>query len=373
MKFYFKSFQILFLAFLMLLLASCSAIPTQEIPKLSLLDVYEIPFETQFQKTKIGGLSGIDYDENENKYYIISDDRAEFNKARIYEAKISFNNEKIDQVSFEKIIYLRNENQEIFESNQLNPAKSTDPEEIRFNSKTKTLVWSNEGDRILNSDKVILQNPSIFEIHSDGKYLQSYQLPSIITMSATEKGVRRNGGIEGLTFNKDFSKLYASLEEPLYEDGNRAEVIAGGIIRIFEFDTETKKNTNQYFYPLDAVAKVPIPSDGFTVNGVSAILMYEKDKFLVVERSYSVGTDACTIKIFSFDLKTAQNTLDKKSIYDTKKLLLNLDTLGIFTDNIEGITFGPKLANGDRSLLLISDNNFSNKQKTQILLFKMIK
>ena len=87
--------------------------------------------------------------------------------------------------------------------------------------------------------------------------------------------------------------------------------------------------------------------------------MYEKNKFLVVERSYSVGADPCTIKIFSFNLNTAQKTLDIKTIYKTKKLVLNLDSLGIFTDNIEGITLGPKLPNGDQTLLLISDNNFS--------------
>jgi hypothetical protein len=32
-------------------------------------------------------------------------------------------------------------------------------------------------------------------------------------------------------------------------------------------------------------------------------------------------------------------------------------TQGII-DNIEGITFGPKLPNGNQSLLLVSDNNF---------------
>jgi hypothetical protein len=48
-----------------------------------------------------------------------------------------------------------------------------------------------------------------------------------------------------------------------------------------------------------------------------------------------------------------------------------MDDLGIFTDNIEGITFGPKLANGKPTLLFVSDNNFSDKQKTQILLFEV--
>ena len=49
-----------------------------------------------------------------------------------------------------------------------------------------------------------------------------------------------------------------------------------------------------------------------------------------------------------------------------------MDDLGIFIDNVEGITFGPKLANGNQSIIFISDNNFSDKQKTQIFLFEVV-
>ena len=49
-----------------------------------------------------------------------------------------------------------------------------------------------------------------------------------------------------------------------------------------------------------------------------------------------------------------------------------MDALGIYTDNIEGVTFGPLLPNGHKTLLFIADNNFSNLQKTQLLLFEVI-
>ncbi|GAA3325260.1 hypothetical protein GCM10020331_056410 [Ectobacillus funiculus] len=38
-------------------------------------------------------------------------------------------------------------------------------------------------------------------------------------------------------------------------------------------------------------------------------------------------------------------------------------------DNIEGMTWGPKLENGHDSLVLISDNNFNSTQVTQFLAF----
>ncbi|MHC0069050.1 phytase, partial [Nostoc sp. UIC 10890] len=48
---------------------------------------------------------------------------------------------------------------------------------------------------------------------------------------------------------------------------------------------------------------------------------------------------------------------------------LNLNDLDLpnGTDNIEGITFGPKLADGSQSIVLVSDNNFNQSQFTQIL------
>ena len=48
---------------------------------------------------------------------------------------------------------------------------------------------------------------------------------------------------------------------------------------------------------------------------------------------------------------------------------MNLDALGIPLDNVEGMTFGPSLPDGRRSLILVSDNNFSPAAFTQFLLF----
>jgi hypothetical protein len=40
-------------------------------------------------------------------------------------------------------------------------------------------------------------------------------------------------------------------------------------------------------------------------------------------------------------------------------------------DNLEGMTFGPALPNGKRSLVLVSDNNFNPLQLTQFLAFEV--
>ena len=41
-------------------------------------------------------------------------------------------------------------------------------------------------------------------------------------------------------------------------------------------------------------------------------------------------------------------------------------------DNIEAMSFGPKLPNGNRSFYLMSDDNFRSAQRTQALSFEFI-
>jgi hypothetical protein len=97
-----------------------------------------------------------------------------------------------------------------------------------------------------------------------------------------------------------------------------------------------------------------------------------------MERSSSTGTIPATIKLFIADLNGATDisftTLENNRSFTAakKSLLLNMDELGIYTDNLEGVTFGPLLPNGHKTLLFIADNNFSNTEKAQVLLFEVV-
>lgn len=51
----------------------------------------------------------------------------------------------------------------------------------------------------------------------------------------------------------------------------------------------------------------------------------------------------------------------------SKRLVFAFDDLGIPIDNIEGVTFGPNLPGGRRTLVIVSDNNFSAGQFTQFI------
>lgn len=360
---------------------SCSSIQHTvdypSIPKLKLLNSIEIPFNQEFKNTLVGGLSGIDYDANNDLYYLISDDRSIYNVARFYTAKINISNNTIKNINFENVVSFKNETGENYSSWEKKPETSIDPEDLRYNPKTKNIVWSSEGARVISDTFSVLQNPAIQTATIDGNFVNNYFLPNNLRMQKDENGPRSNGALEGITFDKKFRTLYANIEVPLYEDDSEATTSKGGLARIFQFDVKSKNNTAQYAYLLDAVAHEPNPENGFSINGISAIQFYDKNQLLVVERSYSVGKQACTVKIYLCNLSNATDVKNTALLQNhtytlaSKKLILNMDDLGVFVDNVEGITFGPKLDNGKHSLLLVTDNNYSKLQKTQIFLFEV--
>ena len=375
--------KLLFLVVLPAFLFSCSnlkqTVDSKPTPSLKLVSSIEIPFEETFQNTKVGGLSGIDYDAKNDLYYLICDDRSMFNDSRFYTAKIRLFENKVEGIDFQSVSTLKNETGKAYGNWSTMPTTSADPEDIRFNPKTNSLIWSSEGARVVTADKEVLQNPSLNFMDLKGNFIGNVTLPENLKMQQQEKGPRNNGTLEGITFDKNYKNFYTNIEEPLFEDGDQANTSKGGLIRLYQFDTKTKKNTAQYGYQLEPIALEPNPKGAFAVNGISAIQYYGKNQLLVVERSYSTGTQACTVKVFLCDLKKATNVKNYASLQNqklelaSKKLVLNMDDLGIFIDNIEGLTFGPKLANGNPSIIFVSDNNFSDKQKTQVLVFELVK
>ena len=348
------------------------------ISSLKYLGSYEIPFNLKYKSTTVGGLSGIDYDAKNELYYLISDDRSDKNPARFYKAKIFISQKGIDSLVFVDVENMFQSDGKVYPNSLQDRFKTPDPEAIRYNPENDYLLWSSEGERIVRANDTVLINPSVIMIRPNGKYVDSFALPEIMKMTATEKGPRKNGVFEGMSFADKYKTLYVNVEEPLYEDGPRAEVVDNGaFIRIIKFDVNNKKSIAQYAYKLAPVAFAARPENEFKVNGVPDILSLGNKKLLVIERSFSTGRLACTIKLFIADLNDATDVSEmvlkeNHSFTAAKKtLLLNMDDLKIYTDNIEGVTFGPLLPNGHKTLLFIADNNFNPLEKAQVLLFEV--
>lgn len=349
------------------------------ISSIRFLGQYIIPYNFSYKSTTVGGLSGIDYDAGSGQYYLISDDRSDRNPARFYTAKISISETGIDSIQCTGMKYLLQPDGKPYPDNKQDRLHVPDPESIRYNPNRDILTWSSEGDRNIKAKDTVLIAPAINIISKKGDHIGTYTLPENLKMQAAEYGPRRNGVLEGMSFADDYKTLFVNVEEPLYEDGPRADTITNNAyIRIYRFDVKTRICIAQYAYPLSPIAHPSVPANGFKLNGVSEILSTGGNKLLVVERSYSTGMITSTIRVYTADLSEATDISNMRLKGNTgfrpasKKLLLNMDELGIQTDNIEGVTFGPLLPNGHKTLVFVSDNNFTPTQKQQFLLFEVL-
>ena len=106
-------------------------------------------------------------------------------------------------------------------------------------------------------------------------------------------------------------------------------------------------------------------------------------RFIGIELSFAVGAatpgipvTGNTIRLYQLDARNATDVsgLDSVAGLQTvkKQLLLDLSDLknddgsALALDNIEGLAMGP-VFNGQQTLLLVSDNNFSGTQLTQFV------
>ncbi len=376
---------------LTLVLAACgggddNSSPSNEISvsSLRLIGQQVLPRRMEFQGTVVGGLSGIDYDAKTDSYVLISDDRTTAdspNAPRLYTAKLSFDATQFSGVQFLSTIKLKQPDGSDYP--KVPDLKVADPESVRIDPVTGNYVWVSEGDRTLSSTPARVINPFIREVNAQGQHQREYSLPAMFQMNgAAETGPRGNLVFEGLTFTPDGRSAVLLMEGPLFQDGPAPSLTAGAQSRITVFDRASGQATAQYAYPVEKVQATPVPENNFSVSGATEILALSATRFLVLERSFSVGVVGNQVRLYEIDTAKASNVLSASTLAGatpvTKRLVLDFETLktqlgGIA--NLEGISFGPKLANGKRSLVVVADDNFpaadSATDRNQILVFEI--
>ncbi|MEE6176856.1 esterase-like activity of phytase family protein [Mycobacterium sp. 050134] len=349
--------------------------PPAQPPLLAYLGQSQVPFDATFENTVIGGLSAISYDAGRQLYYVISDDRSQRSPARFYTVQLSLSPKGIDKATFTGTRPLLDQSGQPFRPLQLNatpPVVPPDPEGIAFDPGRQRLYWSSEGERIAAGP--VLEDPWVRIAGLDGTYLGQFTLPPDLAMSAQQTGPRRNLALEGLTLTPDGRWVFAAMEDPGYNDGPASDDGHQVLTRVTKFEAATGTPIAQYAYPMDAP---PPPAD---LNGVSDLVALSDTTFLVLERSDSVPP---RVRIYRADVDAATDVSAVPSLQHaaltpmTKSLAADLgSTPGLGTpdnptDNVEGITLGPKLPDGRQSVVLVTDNNFSPTQITQFLLFTM--
>ena len=337
-------------------------------PTLEFLGEEILPTGLQFEGTEVGGLSSVAYDADNDRYYIISDDQSVIDPARYYTFALDVADGNLDpgDVVVTDVTTLLDAAGLPF------TATSFDPEGLALTADDE-LVITSEGI----ASRLIPPWVRLFGL--DGRQRVDLPVPEAFIPDAIPqtRGVRQNLGFEsGTTFGPYY---LTGSEGALVQDGPAAGLGVRSPARLLRYNLKTGRPDRQYLYWTEPIAEPPVPATNFAVNGLDELLALDKHSFLAMERSFSVGAPGTgnTIKLFTVELSGAQNIGGRASLAGQlgsiepvqKTLLLDLDALGIPLDNVEGMTFGPDLADGRRTLVLVSDNNFAPAQFTQFLLF----
>ncbi|GBL58421.1 hypothetical protein PCLA_10f0236 [Pseudomonas citronellolis] len=344
------------------LLAAFGAAQTSAADGWALLGEQRLALRQSFQYTTVGGLSGIDYDSRSQRFLTISDDTSEHGPARAYWLDVG-----PKAVKLEDVILWRQADGSFYPSKARHaggaPGEVPDFESLRIDPRDGSLWYTSEG----NPGEGV--PPSLRQAARDGSLLRVLALPAMFAAN----GVRDNLSFEGLSFAADGASLWLAMEGPLYQDGEPPTRKSGAYARFTQLDREGRA-LRQVAYPLD-----PLPADSShprDLDSVSEILALDDGHLLVLERVVLIrggGRMESRVRLYQLDLDGASDVLNISRLAGAdfrpgrKQLLLDFADLQLpRLDLLEGMAWGPRTADGRRSLVLVSDDNFDQFHQGQV-------
>ncbi|WP_108662280.1 esterase-like activity of phytase family protein [Acuticoccus kandeliae] len=262
---------------------------------------------------------------------------------------------------------------------------SLDPEAIAYDARKDELLWASESRGGTNTPVFMhVAKPDgsfLRRVAIDGKYDHTRNQAADGTLT---QGIFASAGFESLTFTPDFSALFAAPEDTLVQDGPSAKSGNGasGLARIIRYEER-----DGAWVPAAEFAYEVSPREdtlsGEGANSLVDLLAIDGTTLLALEREWpdTPGSNppSRNIKIFEIDLSGASDVmaLDTLAGADVtpvaKRLVLDLDDLLAGETGVAGVLsyealiFGPDLADGRRSLIMLNDND--GARDNQLLVF----
>ncbi|NQV24996.1 MAG: esterase-like activity of phytase family protein [Rhodopirellula sp.] len=334
---------------------------------------------------RLGGFSALEYTGKGNRYAALSD-RGPDDGATGYQCRYHFIDIKIEPKSSPAVTTQLISTEQLFDqrgraypglSSQIEPSVTSaarfDPEGFRFGQDGRFWIAEEYG-------------PQIIEFGSDNQAIRSLKLPELLRVqfpagikqienNLNEIGRASNKGIEGLAFSPDGEILFAIMQHVLLQDCERDEAgkPRGLHCRLLRFDTRSGE-VQEFVYRLNSTNHV-----------LSEILAVSNYEFLVIERDTRSGADARFKKVVRIDIRAATEIgsvrqLSPWSLPDSIKPVkktAHLDLLDptyhlsgeAMPEKLEGLTFGPALKDGRRTLVIASDNDFNADSPSSLFVF----
>lgn len=338
--------------------------------RLSLVASTALTTDTAFPAlgaARFGGVSGCAWDEQDGSVWVVSDDRA---APRIFRVDVEAVKGTLSVVPRQAIDLAQGSGADDW-------PPVLDLEAIAIDG--PRLLVASEGDGARRPRVP----PAILAFGRDGRLLTRVPLPPHVLpepMGDQRRGVRSNRALESLTLAGN-DTLIAATEGPLVQDADGPDFERGARVRWLTFTRAGNGWTydRDYEYPLDAVRQ----PQGFGASHVEAGLV---DLFglgpghvLALERAFvreTGGSRRGTNHVTIFDVTvpgaaSPETGLAKRLVIDLADVAPRLVPRLRNLDNFEAMCQGPSLADGSRTVLLVSDNNFNARQTTGFVLLRI--
>lgn len=339
--------------FLFSLIFTLNAFPQ----KLEYISRFQIPSAMKFESTVIGGLSAIAQDGK--KYFVVSDDRGKISNPRYYEFQINENKKSNKlEIEFLKVFEVQ---LQIDQSVKL--PKTADFEGIQFH-KDRFFILSDEGHFSAKPRR----GPSLQIYNENGQHIKNIIVPSEYLpdeIGEQKKGTQDNAGFEGLSLSPSNQLLYAATERNLVQDS------IGPRIAVFHYSKDKNfQFIKDCFYPF----RTNDYQTGEIFKGISEIITIDETRLLVLERGLGFVQLRPTyfVQIYLVNMNECQKgreVLTKKNILNLNDLKMN-DSEEQILQNYEGLGWLNSNITGQKTLIVVSDDNFKKREKTEFLFFK---
>jgi hypothetical protein len=216
--------------------------------------------------------------------------------------------------------------------------------------------------------------PSIRELSQAGEIRATLPVPPFF-LASKGRGIRGNQGFESLALEPGGQSLWTANERALQQDAPNDESRPSPV-RLLRYQRrgEGFVPAAQYVYEVDPI--VPPPDKGFAVRGVAEMLALPEGGLLALERQYVEGR-GMTIQLFHVEIDGATDVSGLESLAGQtwapvrKTRVYDFANSGFTPDNLEGMALGPRLSDGSRSLIILSDDNFSPLEQTQLVALRL--
>ena len=346
----------------------------------------EIKPGAKFTNNMLGGISAIAWTGKEDLYWCLPD-RGPLSgavnwKCRIHQIRITTGPENGVSTELVSTILLKDKRgtaftglASAFEATE-EQTQRLDPEGVRVGSNGNLFISDEYGPRLI-------------EFLPNGQMVREFEMPSHFTPEkcgvchATENthnvsGRSCNRGMEGLAISADHKHLFGLIQSPLLQDSFRekpTDYPSGVSCRLPVFETSGAFCT-EYLYPLEH------PS-----NVLNEILAYGDNRFITIERDGKAGVEAQCKKLMLISISDATNIRGVEKLPPNQlpeatkgvKKTVFIDLLDPkwnlagqkMPEKIEGLAFGPDFPNGDKLLVVASDNDFVPESPTEIFVFRI--